>query len=135
MDMEIIFSGGKKVDAEYKDFTIRTDQSPEGGGDGSAPEPFDLFFASIGTCAGIYVLSFCQNRDLPTENVKLFMSTEINPESDMFDKVNIQISVPDTFPEKYHKALVRVAEKCTVKKHIAKGLPDFNVTLGVGSDI
>ena len=42
MEMEIVSLGGKKVNALYKGFTIRADQSKEYGGDGSDPEPFDM---------------------------------------------------------------------------------------------
>ncbi len=129
MNMEILFPGGKRVDALYENFTIRTDQSAQGGGEGSAPEPFDLFFASLGTCAGIYVLSFCQYHNLPTEEIRLYQTAERDPETNLFQKLKIDIRVPATFPEKYHKALIRSAEQCTVKKHIAKGLPEFEVTL------
>ena len=129
MDMEIVFPGGKRVDAIYNNFTISTDQSVRGGGEGSAPEPFDLFFASLGTCAGIYVLSFCQHHDLPSEGIRLYQTTECDPETKLFQKLKIDIRVPASFPEKYHKALVRSAEQCTVKKHVAKGLPEFEVTI------
>ena len=128
-DMEIVFSGGKRVDALYKDFTIRTDQSSLAGGEETAPEPFDLFFASMGTCAGIYVLSFCQHHDLPSEGIRLFQTVERDPESKMFSRVRIDIRVPDTFPKKYHKALIRSAEQCTVKRHIMQKLPEFEITL------
>lgn len=129
MDMEIVFPGGKRVDAIYDGFTIKTDQSVRGGGEGSSPEPFDLFFASLGTCAGIYVLSFCQYHDLPSEGIKLFQTAERDPKTNMFSKLIIDIRVPETFPEKYHKALIRSAERCTVKRHIALGLPEFEITL------
>jgi len=69
--MIVTSGGGKKVRAEYQGFTIETDQSVANGGDGTAPEPFMLFLASIGTCAGIYVYSFCQKRDIPTDNVRI----------------------------------------------------------------
>ena len=128
MNMEIVFPGGKRVNAIYENLTIMTDQSVRGGGDGSAPEPFDLFLASIGTCAGIYVLSFCQHHDLPAESICLMQTVERNPESRMIDRVNIDIRLPVDFPQKYRKALIRSAEQCAVKKHIAAGLPEFNVT-------
>ena len=134
MDMEIVFPGGKRVDALYKNFTIRTDQSLQGGGEGSAPEPFDLFFASLGTCAGIYVLSFCQYHNLPSKGIRLYQTTERDPETNLFQKLKIDISVPGSFPEKYHKALVRSAEQCTVKKHITNGLPEFEVTISSRTD-
>ena len=62
MEIIIDFPGGAKVDAHFSGFTVKTDQSPKGGGEGSAPSPFSLFLASIGTCAGIYVLGFCRQR-------------------------------------------------------------------------
>ena len=55
MEMEIFFEGNKKVSANLNGTIIRTDQPLQAGGNGSAPAPFDLFLASIGTCAGIYV--------------------------------------------------------------------------------
>lgn len=118
MDMEITFPGGKKVNAIYKGFTIKTDQPEHSGGEGLAPAPFDLFLASIGTCAGIYVLSFCQARNIPVEGVRLIQCTESNPETKMIDRITIEIQLPPGFPEKYGKALVRSAEFCAVKKHI-----------------
>ena len=59
----VSFPAGKRVDAQYKGFTIQTDQSRHGGGDGAAPEPFDLFLASIATCAGVYVKGYCDARE------------------------------------------------------------------------
>ncbi|MBE0478822.1 OsmC family protein [Candidatus Aerophobetes bacterium] len=118
--MEIGFPGEKRVDARYKGFTIKTDQPAHSGGAGSHPAPFDLFLASIGTCAGIYVLSFCQQRKIPAENVKLIMRTERNKETHMIEKIAIEILLPPEFPEKYKDAVVRAAEGCTVKKHLLK---------------
>lgn len=117
-DMEIIFPGGQKVDALYKEFRIKTDQSERNGGEASAPAPFDLFLASLGTCAGIYVLDFCQERKISAEKIKLILSTEKNNETRMVRKVRIEIRLPASFPSKYKDAVVRAAELCTVTKHL-----------------
>lgn len=126
MNMEIVFPGRKKVDAIYENYTIKTDQPQISGGDGSAPAPFDLFLASIGTCAGIYVLSFCQTRDIPTEGIKLMLNTEKNLETKMIEKIKIEIQLPPEFPEKYKQAVVRSAELCAVKKHMVNP-PVFDI--------
>ncbi len=135
MDMKIVFPGGKRVDALFDDFTVKTDQSAAHGGDASAPEPFTMFLVSIGTCAGIYVLSFCQHRDLSTKGISLTMSSEVDPETKMTGTVKITINVPDEFPQKYHKALIRSAEQCAVKKHVAAALPEFKVDVITESEI
>lgn len=133
MDMVVTFPGGKRVDAQVNGFTVKTDQPAYGGGDGSAPAPFDLFLASLATCAGIYVLGFCQQRGLPTEDIKIVQKIDYNPSRRMIDTIKIEIQVPETFPEKYHAALVRSAELCAVKRHIQEP-PNFEVYTNVISE-
>jgi ribosomal protein S12 methylthiotransferase accessory factor len=116
--MDIVFPGGKKVDVRYKDFVIHTDQSEASGGEGSAPEPFGLFLASLGACAGIYVLSFCQNRQISTEGLRLVQRTLPGPEGKGLGRVEIEVILPPDFPEKYVSAVVRAADLCAVKKAI-----------------
>lgn len=132
-EMIISLGGGKKVDAEYRGFSIRTDQSPRNGGEGSAPEPFSLFLASIGTCAGVYVYSFCQERNLPTENVRIVQTHHRREDGNGIGKISIDIEVPDDFPEKYRDTLVKVANLCAVKKHI-QNPPVFEVATRVASN-
>jgi|SRR6266498_2603975 len=123
MDMLIDFPGGSRVDAHFRGFDVQTDQPPTS----SAPMPFDLFLASIGTCAGIYVLGFCQQRGLSTEGIQIVQSVHSNRETGMVDQIDLEIHVPPTFPEKYYEALIRSAELCKVKKHLEKP-PKFNIT-------
>jgi len=118
MNMEVAFPGGKKTDVVYKGFTIKTDQSEHHGGEGQAPQPFDLFLASIGACSGYYVLSFCEKRGIPARDVKLTLHIDKNSETKMVEKIDIDILTPPDFPKKYEKALARAAEQCTVTKHL-----------------
>jgi ribosomal protein S12 methylthiotransferase accessory factor len=120
MEMEIVFPGDARVDALADNMVITTNQ------DGSAPAPFTLFLASIGTCAGIYVLSFCRHRNLPTDGIRILQRTRRNPATKMIEEVEIEIQVPPNFPAKYHEALIRAADQCAVKKHIVQP-PRFNV--------
>jgi ribosomal protein S12 methylthiotransferase accessory factor len=114
MEMIIDFPGGARVDAHFGPFTVKTDQPPIS----SAPSPFDTFLASIGTCAGIYVLGFCQQRGLPTDGIRLIQRMYRDPSNGMIGKIDVEIQVPPTFPENYLPSLVRSAELCAVKKHI-----------------
>ena len=118
MQMEIYFEGKKKVNARYNGHVIKTDQPVEAGGDDSAPAPFELFLASIGTCAGIYVKSFCDQRGISTENIKLYQEMEYNHEARLISKIVLNIELPPDFPEKYRDALINVANLCAVKKHL-----------------
>jgi len=127
MEMIIDFPGGAKVNANFGGFTVKTDQSPMGGGEGSAPAPFDLFLSSIGTCAGIYVLGFCKQRNLPTEGIRIIQRTHRDSSSGLIGKIDLEIQTPSNFPEKYLPSLIRSAELCAVKKHL-ENPPKFEVT-------
>jgi putative redox protein len=127
MEMIIDFPGGARVDAHFDEFTVKTDQPPMGGGTGSAPSPFAVFLSSIGTCAGIYVLGFCKQRDLPTSGIRIVQRMHNDPMTGMIGKIDLEIQVPPTFPEKYLPSLIRSAELCAVKKHLEKP-PVFEIT-------
>lgn len=119
MSMQITFPGnGVAVTAHYKGFEIRTDQPEENGGANSAPSPFDLFLTSLGTCAGFYALRFCQQRELPTEGMEVSLETTTDPDSGRTTKIAIAIKVPETFPEKYRRAIARATNQCSVKRAI-----------------
>lgn len=130
MQMEIFFEDGKKVSANYKGHIIKTDQPKEAGGENSAPAPFDLFMASIGTCAGIYVKSFCDKRGIPTDKIKLIQTMEFDEVTHMIGGVKIDIQLPADFPEKYKDAVINTANLCAVKKHI-QNPPEFEVTTSI----
>ena len=124
--MTVSFPGGKRVNAHYEGFEIKTDQGVDSGGEGSAPEPYDYFLASLATCAGIYVLGFCQKRDIPHEGVRLTQSWAREEKTNRLESVRISIEVPTDFPDKYRTALVRVASQCSVKKAL-ENPPEFQV--------
>ena len=132
MEMIITFPGGARVDAQVGPHTVRTDQPAHAGGQGSAPAPFALFLASIGTCAGIYVLSFCTQRGLPTDGIRIIQRAEKDPATGLVGTVELDIEVPPGFPAKYHDALVRSASQCAVKKHL-ENPPRFDVRTVVTS--
>lgn len=114
--MEITFPGGVQVNAQFNGFEVTTDQPEKNGGQNSAPSPFDFFLASLGTCAGFFALRFCQQRDLPTDGLRLQLTSAINTEAKRLDRVEITMHLPNDFPEKYRSAIIRATDQCAVKK-------------------
>ena len=119
MNIDISFPGGKRVDATMGDHVICTDQPIANGGDNSAPTPFDLFLASVATCAGIYVLGFCQARALPMEGITLRQSVVYDSTTKLPERICLELGLPAAFPEKYRSSILRAAEGCKVKKTMA----------------
>jgi putative redox protein len=124
--MEITFEGGKVVTAHSHGHIIRTDQPVADGGKDSAPSPYELFLASIGTCAGIYVKSFCDNRQISADGIKIIESIEWSKETGLPLKINLDIKLPEGFPEKYKASLIHVADLCKVKKTMVNP-PEFKI--------
>lgn len=128
MSMEVRFPGGLKVEAVYRGHVIATDQPEHAGGEGSAPAPFDLFLASIATCAGLYALTFCQQRGLATEGLAVTMDTVRDPELRRITRVDLKLTLPEGFPEKYRQAIVRAMDQCAVKRHVMEP-PSFGIEI------
>jgi ribosomal protein S12 methylthiotransferase accessory factor len=118
MEFTISFSGNKKVIAQVGEHSIVTDQPVFAGGDNEGPSPFSLFLASLGTCAGIYIKSFCDQRGIPTENIKIIQKHNFNPSTQMIEQIDLTVELPNTFPQKYKDAVIKAADGCAVKKHL-----------------
>lgn len=116
MDIRVSFPGGMMVDAELGSRVIRTDQSVAHGGSGIAPEPFELFLASLASCAGFYVLGFCRSRGIPTEGIGLVQHHQLDEVTRRLSRVELRLELPPTFPERYRSAVIQAAAGCKVKK-------------------
>lgn len=116
--MKVTFPGGMAVDAEFKGHTIHTDQPEKNGGANSAPAPFDLFLASIATCAGLYAMRFCERRGFSPGELSVTLDPVRDPEGKRLSALCLEVHLPDGFPEKYHPAIVRAIDQCAVKRAI-----------------
>lgn len=125
--MDITLDEGQIVTARFDGFEVKTDQPVGNGGTNIGPNPYQLFLASLGTCSGFFVKSFCRGRGIPDKGIKLTLNT-VNNKDNMLEAVNIEISLPDDFPEKYKKAVLLAADQCKVKKTI-DSQPAINVSL------
>jgi ribosomal protein S12 methylthiotransferase accessory factor len=118
MPVEIYFDGNKKVNAVIDGFTVKTDQPLQAGGDNSAPTPFSMFLASLGTCAGIYVKGFCDQRGINSTGMRIEMDHVYDPAQKMIGKFIMEIHVPADFPAQYDEAVIKTASLCAVKRHL-----------------
>jgi ribosomal protein S12 methylthiotransferase accessory factor len=126
MEMIVGFPGGARVNVQFGSFIVETDQ-PKPGGDGAAPTPFEMFLASMATCAGAYIVGFCQKRGIPTAGIKLIQTVDRDSATKMVTKVRQEIQLPPDFPSQYASAVIKAAEGCLVKKHLDHP-PIFEVT-------
>lgn len=124
-EIEVSLPGGRRVDARIGAHVVHTDQPRDNGGDDTAPSPFDLFLASIGACAGIFVQGFCAKRGIATEGIRIIERPSFG-EDGVLRSVELEVQLPPEFPERYRGAVQAVVEQCSVKKAIA-AQPVFTV--------
>ena len=127
-EFSLNFPGNKKVEVIYGNHRVLTDQPVDNGGDDEAMAPFDLFMASLVSCAGIFALSFLRKRNLSTEGLNIRMYPEWNEEEHRVADIRMEVDTPADFPEKYKSALLNTIDLCTVKRHLANP-PKFNVEI------
>ena len=127
MRMEIGFPGGLQVESSFHGHTVLTDQPQRVGGDDAGPAPFELFLASLATCAGFYALRFCQQRQIETEGLGLTLEALRDPDTKRLT-VALNLKVPTAFPEKYEAAILRSVDQCAVKRALFDP-PEFEVEL------
>jgi ribosomal protein S12 methylthiotransferase accessory factor len=125
MDIIVTFEGNKKVNAQVGKFLVRTDQPVSAGGEDTYPAPYELFLASMATCAGIYVKGYCDNRGISTEGITLTQKHEFD-EKGLATKIDIIVNLPKDFPEKNIDSVIHVAGLCKVKKQIL-AVPEMNI--------
>ncbi|MES9990326.1 MAG: OsmC family protein [Candidatus Thiodiazotropha sp.] len=126
--IQVSFVGGKRIQAKVGDYTVETDQPIKYGGQASAPAPFDLFLASLATCAGIFAWNFCESRKLSTEGIDLQMDCVEDEKKKMIVKVIFRLTLPADFPDKYRNGIIKAMELCAVKRHMQE-TPEFSVEL------
>jgi len=128
VEIDVSFPGNLAVDATTRGFVLSTDQPEKSGGDNSGPSPFELFTSSIATCAGYFALKFCRSRNIDTAGMSLKMTYEWDKELKRYPTMAIELSLPDEFPEKYKKAIIKAMDQCVVKKHILEP-PEFEISV------
>jgi len=102
MDFIVKLEGGKRVSTQIGDHQIMTDQPAKHGGDdcAPAPAPCDLLVASIGTCAGFYVQSYCQSKGIDWTGIDITLTLKRDLETKKISGFVTTIHVPEGLPKK-----------------------------------
>ena len=120
-------TGRRRVEAQLGSHRVVTDQPRENGGGDTAPSPFQIFLASLGTCAGVFVQGFCAKRGIPYEDVRLIERAAFAPGGGL-QSVEFEVELPPAFPPNYKGALLRAIDQCSVKRAI-QSPPEFRARI------
>jgi putative redox protein len=117
-DLNVTFGGNLRADAADERFAIATDQPVSGGGDGSAPAPFDLYPASLAACAGAFMRALMRQRSIDPAGSGITMSTETELQKGMIGRSAFDPRLPESFPVECEQAMARAVDWGTVTRHV-----------------
>ena len=126
MEITVKFLENLRLEANFDDFTVITDQPIRYKGDGSAPSPFDYFLASSALCAAYFVRVYCLARKIPTDDIIISQNNIIDPENRYQQTFQIDVELPESISEHDREGILRSIDRCTVKKVVQQG-PDFKI--------
>jgi ribosomal protein S12 methylthiotransferase accessory factor len=138
MQIKVRFLENLRLEAQFDDYSIITDQPIRYKGDGTAPSPFDYFLASSALCAAYFVKVYCVARNIPTDDIKLTQDNIVDPENRYNQTFHIQIELPESISEHDREGILKAMDRCTVKK-VIQTEPAFKIeaknVLGIDSTL
>lgn len=124
-EFTVTLPGGRRAETLIRGHRVLTDQPTDNGGEDAAPTPYELLLASVGTCVAVTLQGFAAKRGIPAGGISVKQTMSYD-EAGLLRAVDLAVTLPPEFPEKYREAALRAAGECSVKKAIGAA-PTFSV--------
>ena len=138
MEFKVVFPEQKtnshKVNVQFTNFEVMTDQPASYGGENTQPAPYMMFLSSIASCSGWFLLRFLETRNIPLDGIELVMNTVTDKQNHRLTDVVMSLKLPDSFPAKYYNAALASVQQCSVSKTILSP-PRFGSQVVVNDNI
>lgn len=130
MPMKITYKGKKGFAVNIRNHTFNVDQPEDNGGDDRGPTPPEIFAASLGTCVGVYVTTYCNAKGINCEGVSLDVNWKFSGGHESIDNISVNIIMPDESYKIREKAILRAAERCLIDNTLKRN-PQVDVALNI----
>ncbi len=129
---EVKYAGGKKFIAKNRKHTVTIDLPSDFGGSDKGPTPPELFIDAIGSCMGVYIITYCNTVGLNTEGltIKIDWEKELKEKPAYLKKIDVKIDLPNAEVGVRKEALLKIAHSCLVHQTIKRN-PEIHIDLAV----
>lgn len=127
-NVKVEYTGKKSFTMKARDHEIKVDLPVEMGGDNAAPTPPELFVSALGSCMGVYALSYLKTANLDAKGLTVSLDWEYDKDKKKIGTINAKISAPNADLGDRQKALVSAAEKCLLHNTLHES-PEMTTTL------
>ena len=112
--MKITYNGKKEFTVTIRNHTFTVDQPEDNGGDNIGPTPPEIFAASLGTCIGVYVTSYCNAKGINCKGISFDVDWMFSEEHEKINNISVNINMPDESYKIREKAILKAAEHCLI---------------------
>jgi putative redox protein len=96
--------------------TIFADVTKDLGGDGTAPDPHDLYDAALAACKAITVMMYAKRKQLPLDYIDILIERDNSREAQGVYVLNVQLKLLGQLSDEQKQQLGAIADKCPIHK-------------------
>jgi putative redox protein len=85
-------------------------------GEGSGPNPHDLFDAALGACEAMTVLSYAKRKGFPVEDIQVFVERDNSEEKTGTYRLETRLKLGGNLSDAQRQELLSVASRCPIHK-------------------
>lgn len=112
-------SGAFRQTIRINQHTIFADIAVSIGGDNSAPDPHDLYDASLAACKAITVMMYAKNKNIPLEYIDIDIERDGTQEAKGIYALHVKLKFFGKLAESDKQKLTDIAGKCPIHKLMA----------------
>ena len=109
--------------------SLTTDLSVEEGGEGSGPNPHDLYDAALGACKALTVLWYAKHKNIPVDGIEVSVERDASRERAGIYRLNTELTLTGSLSAAQQEELLRVAGKCPVHKLMTEVTTEISTVL------
>jgi putative redox protein len=109
--------------------SLASDLSVEEGGDGSGPNPHDLYDAALGACTALTVLWHAKHRKIPVQGIEVSVERDATQERAGIYRLSAALKLTGDLNAAQREELLRAARKCPIHKLMTEVTTEISTTL------
>jgi putative redox protein len=96
--------------------TLFADVAANIGGEDTAPDPHDLYDASLAACKAITLLMYAKRKQLPLQSVDVNIERDNSQETKGLYVLKVNLTINGDLNEEQRLSLAAIADKCPIHK-------------------
>ena len=106
--------------------TLFSDVAATLGGEDSAPDPHDLYDASLAACKAITLLMYAKRKQIPLTSVDVDIERDNSAEAKCIYVLNVSLKLNGDLSAEQRQSLAAIADKCPIHKLMTAATTEVN---------